>query len=857
MVDLQIMLKRLGLVVCVTALCLVSGPMATPWAQGTQQAEEPPAADTLVRHVRRALGRGALERARTLANTVSAPADVKTVALALVEMFEGKDAEARTRLTPLAEAGDSTDAVLELGLLDLRQGKREEGRARLGKLLQQTYDMTPENAFRMAKAARATGDFRLANTIFQRIGTLPLQQADMEATWGDMLFERDQDADALRSYRAALEADPLWIAAHLGLARVIPDLADVDPAEADAALAAAVKLAPSHPDVLLLSAEQQLAEDDRAGAAATLDRLAAVRPGTPDEFALRAALAFADGRTEDVGLWIGKALAVNRTFTRVYRVLGQQAARLYRSDDAALFAAKAVELDPDDSDALADYGVYLMRTGDEASARKALEQSFKIDPFNRNTYNVLASLDIVDSFETVKAGDFVFKFAKDEAAVLSTYAVPLAEKAYKTFSARYGITPKGPILVEVFFKHDDFAVRTLGLPGLVGALGACFGRVITMDSPKAREPGTFSWQATLWHEIAHVFSLQASNYRVPRWLTEGISVFEEHRYNKAWGRELALEFAHALSANKTFGVKGLPKAFERPRDLALAYFEASLLTEHLVSLNGDAGLRALLAAYAAGAKDADAFSKAFGKTVDEIDVSFKAFVDAEYGALAKAMTDTRPAAERSGPQSLESLKALAAKTPGNYVVQWSLGQALLESGDMTEAAAALERAAALAPMASGSGSPRALLAEIALKQGDAAKARRELRDLLTWDHDNLTAAQKLAALAAEAKDEANEAFALRVIADVFPYDVQAHVLLGRRALARKDYADALTELQAVMALGPLNRAEAHADLGEVYLALKRWDEAKAEALKALEQAPTFARAQDLLLASIRRNQGGQ
>jgi len=493
-----------------------------------------------------------------------------------------------------------------------------------------------------------------------------------------------------------------------------------------------------------------------------------------------------------------------------------------------------------------------MRAGDEPAARQALETAFKMDPFNGATYNLLLSLDLVDGFESVPSGDFIFKFAKDEAAILKTYAVPLADLAYKTFATRYGFTPKGPILVEVFSKHDDFAVRTQGYGGIEFALGACFGRVITMDSPKARDPGTFSWQATLWHEIAHVFSLQASNYRVPRWLTEGISVFEEHRYNKAWGRELTMQYARALAANRTFGVKGLPNAFQRPRDISLAYFEASLLTEHLVATHGDDGLRRLLAAYAAGAKDAAAFAKAFAKTVDEVEAAFNAFVETEYGALARALAEPRPPAERGKPMTLEGHKALAAKVPGSYLAQWSLGQALLDEGDVAGAVAALERAIGLAPMATEKDNPRVLLAELFEKQGDAARARQQWRELLTWDHDNLTAARKLAGMAREAGDTANEDFALRVVADVDPYDVDAHVQLGRRALARKDYAVALAELQAVLALGPTNRAEAHADLAEAYLGLDRNAEAKAEALKALEQAPTFARAQDLLLAAIRR-----
>jgi hypothetical protein len=54
-----------------------------------------------------------------------------------------------------------------------------------------------------------------------------------------------------------------------------------------------------------------------------------------------------------------------------------------------------------------------------------------------------------------------------------------------------------------------------------GALGVTFGDVVAMDSPSGRTPGEFNWGATLWHEMSHVFILSATNYRVPRWFTEG------------------------------------------------------------------------------------------------------------------------------------------------------------------------------------------------------------------------------------------------------------------------------------------------------------------------------------------------
>src|SRR4029079_5233827 len=170
--------------------------------------------------------------------------------------------------------------------------------------------------------------------------------------------------------------------------------------------------------------------------------------------------------------------------------------------------------------------------------------------------------------------------------VLKEYAIPLAKEAFAALSAGYNFTPAGPIFIEIFPTHDDFAVRNLGLPGMIGALGACFGRVVTMDSPRARDPGTFSWQATLWHEMAHVITLQMSRQRIPRWLTEGISVYEEGRQRPEWGRDMDLTFVGMLNRGETLKLRDLNSAFQNPKTISLAYFEASLLVDHLVTVYG-------------------------------------------------------------------------------------------------------------------------------------------------------------------------------------------------------------------------------------------------------------------------------
>jgi tetratricopeptide (TPR) repeat protein len=819
-------------------------PIALTLAVVSVGAQGRPTAADPIRLVKIALAHGDLAGARTIAARGADDDPARAVALALVDMFVGRDAEARVRLQPLADRQPLGEAALELGLLDLRTGRGDEAFSRLDRIASNRQLNTPDDYYRLARAAIGTREFLLANDAFQRIDAVP--SAEIQTAWADMFLRRHKPGDAVISYQKALEHDAEWVPAMIGMSRA---LADENPPAAKELLEQAHAIAPTHPDLNLALAEQALEGEDADAAELALAEVAAVRPGSVDEAALRAAIAYKRGGMAGAEDAVKAVLSINQRSSLGYRLAGEQAARQYRFDDAAALARKAVEIDPADPFSQFNLGLYLMRTGDEAAARTALDTSWELDNSSAFTKNLLDVLDVVDGFEVVPHGPFIFKFAKEEAAVLRAYALPLADAAYELFAKRYGVRPDQPILVEVFPRHDDFAVRTLGLPGLVGALGACFGRVVTMDSPRARPQGDFSWQATLWHELAHVFTLHASDFRVPRWLTEGASVYEEHLRNPAWGRELTLEFARELSAGRNFGVKNLPQAFKRPQSLSLAYFEASLLVEHLVAQNGDAGLRTLLQAYADGADDAAAFTKAFGQSVDEADASFRAFVTAKYGALPDALREPSPKLEA---ENLASLRIRATAEPGNFSVQLALGQALVRAEDFEGAVAPLERAASLAPLASGESSPLALLATIAETRKDPVAARRYLRALIEHDHTNIVAARRLAALAAEASATDDEDRALGLIAEIDPFDAAVHVRLGRRLMARGEHAAALIVIDAALAAGPPNRAEARTDRAEALLKLGRRDESRREIMLVLQDAPSYARAQDILLETMGR-----
>ena len=658
-----------------------------------------------------------------------------------------------------------------------------------------------------------------------------------------MFLETYQPPEALKSFQQALAADPEWAPALVGLART---LSDEDPPAAAEAAAKALAIDPKLADAHLLLAQLDLDNTRYDAARERIDAVLEVNSRDLDALSLRAAIAYVRSGREAFDREAQRVLAINPADGELYRVAGDLTARNYRFDEAVALTREAVALDPSNTRAYGDLGLHLMRTGDEPAARTALERAFKDDPFDKITYNLLQLLDTLAKFDVVQDGNLTFKFQADETPVLRHYAIPLAHQALAALSAKYQFTPKGPILIEIFPKHDDFAVRNLGLPGLIGALGACFGRVVSIDSPHARAPGTFSWEETLWHELAHVITLQMSGQRVPRWLTEGVSVYEEGRARPEWGRDMEVPFALALVRGKTLKLKDLNSGFTKPDTIALAYFEASLLVDHIVTSKGEAALRNLLLTYGKGAEGDAAIQEGLGVSIDDLQVSFDAALEKRFGGLRAALEGSDEPARQV---DLLAMRAAAAATPGSYRAQLTLGHALAEAGDKA-AFEPLEKAAALIPVAIGDDSPHAIMGRLAEKLNDPARAIKEYRALLDNDHTAVEAARRLAEIAAKAGDEESLFLAQSRVVSLDPFDAQSHAGLGRLALKRKDAAVATREFSVALAIGPADKASAHCDLAEAYLLGGKPADAKREALAALEIAPSFERAQDLLLKTI-------
>ncbi len=767
--------------------------------------------------------------------------EILAVLRARASSARGDYARAESVLQPFAAINPSGEAALEVGLLQQLAGRRVEARRSLQLvMLGEPRNPTARDYLRAARAARALGRFDDANAFFRDADRLAPNDPAINSEWGDLFVEKYNNKDAARSFQEALKADPDYGPALLGMARAV---ADQNPAQAVGLAQQALTHNPIDFGAHLFVAEMAIYQDKKKDAVESIEKVLAVNPKHLAALSMQAALAYVEGRTADHDAAVAAALKIHPTYGEIHRVVGAITAHYYRFDEAVEHVRKGIALDQTNAKAYADLGTHLMRTGDERNARRAFETAFKTDPWNVVTFNSLDLLDRLDTFDTIREGDMVIRLHPDEKDVLRQYVPQLARESLEALSKRWEFRPTGPILIEMFPNHDDFAVRTLGLPGMIGALGACFGRVVTVDSPKAREPGSFNWGETLWHEMAHVITLQLSNNRLPRWLSEGASVYEERRARPQWGREMDVPFARHLERGKLISLRDLNSGFSNPEQISYSYYQASLVVEHIVDVYGQPRLRALVAAYADGSDTETAIRKSLGVDIDALQKSFDAFLETRFADMRRALA----VPEGLKPEMpAEQIKAIASANPGSFAAQMALGEALMASNP-DGAMAAFERAAQLVPNVTGDGSPNALIAAVAVKKGDQARAASALESMVARSNTDLASARQLASLLDPARERSRLQLALKSVVAVDPFDGAAHATLGRLDLEARKLDDAIRSFRVALATKPLDRASAHADLAEALAEAGQRDEAKREALAALEIAPTFTRAQDLLL----------
>ena len=428
---------------------------------------------------------------------------------------------------------------------------------------------------------------------------------------GSLYLAKYDSVSARQALKAVLERNPQHPGALLAMARAM----DFDGERGALALAAeALRVAPNRIEARVYVAEARLEMESYDEAIAEAERALETDPSSLEALSVLAGARYLKGEDAAFATTRDRVLALNPRYADLYNTLAELCVRnrLYRK--AVEFASEAVRLDPRSWRGHATLGVNQLRLGAIDTGRASLETAFAGDPYNVWTKNTLDLLDTFKRYETRRVGRLELFVRGEEAALLQPYLVAYADEALEKLEARYGYRVEAPVRVEVFPSHADFSVRTVGLAGL-GALGVCFGNVVAIDSPSARPRGSFNWGSTLWHELAHSVTLGLSDHRVPRWLTEGISVREERRARPGWGDDVSLEFIAALETGKLLPIAGLNNGFVRPEgpeQVARSYYQASLVVELIERDHGFEAVPRLLMAYGDRRSTEELFASVLG-----------------------------------------------------------------------------------------------------------------------------------------------------------------------------------------------------------------------------------------------------
>jgi tetratricopeptide (TPR) repeat protein len=718
-------------------------------------------------------------------------------------------------------AGIAVAAQFEKAKLLDDTGKRPDAEQIYNRLIQGFLNGTirsPNDSVYVAEAMWAMEYVQDANDVFKAATKANPRNADAFLAWGDMLAEKYQESIAIDSYQDALKIDPNMPEAHLGLARL---LALTDPQKSEKEAQRAVEVNPNFPDAHIFLASELIDSEQYDKAESPIAKVFEINPQSTEAFSLLASINYLRGNTEEFNKYAQKVLAIDPLDSDFYYTIAENSVSVRKYKEAVGFAREALRLNPRDWRAQSLLGVNLLRLGEEQEGKEALEKAYENDKFDVSTVNTLRLLDSFNNFDRIDIPNFHVKLHKKESAPLQPYVTELLEKAYKTLSAKYEFTPEGPITFEMYPDHGDFAVRTLGLPG-IGALGVCFGKVFVMDSPSARKPDTFNWGSTLWHEFTHVITLQMTDHNVPRWFSEGLSVYEERKGFPGWGDDLKLEYLAAIKGKKLLPTGQLNDGFIRPRypeQVLVSYYQASLIADYIEQKFGFPAIRHMLMLYKAARTTEQVFKEALNLSLADFDTQFFQWVD-----------------ERTKDIDEKAFTALVSE-----------GQQSLAKGDNDKAIETLTKAIQMYPEYSDEHNPYEPLAEAYLKKGDKRAAIDTLKKFMTYSETSYASSLKLAELLQEDGDVVGARQALEGAVYIRPLDADVHQKLGTLLLGQKQYAPAVREYQSLLALNAPDQAATYYHLAEAQLGAGKRDEARRSILKCLEIAPSYEPAQELLL----------
>lgn len=769
------------------------------------------------------------------------------------------EAEEAFRRSMDGGASDANVARLNLGVLLWDRGDRDDALALFDSFID-LYNgartrLSSEELMAVGTAVRYLGItnpslYQDALMAFDDAAEMDPDDPRPDILAGELFLEKYRATDARESFRPVLEMNPRQPRALLGQARIL----DFEGLGGSIELVLrALEVNPRFVDARAFLASLYLKTGEYERARREAEEALKSNPVHLGALSILASSYFLEGDMAAYEEVAGRVRALNPTYPDLYLTVAENAVAQRQYQTAVNLAQHAVELDPSSWRGFGVLGMNQLRTGAVEAGQANLEKAFAGDPYNPWYKNTLDLLDTFGRFETVTTDHFKIFLDHDEAGLLGPYAAATAEEAFSALRERYGATPPIPIRLEIYPSHSDFSVRTLGLTGL-GALGVSFGSTLVMDSPSAMGQGEFNWASTMWHEVSHAFHLAMSDHRVPRWFTEGLAVHEQHKASPEWGFRASPAWLQAYQAGRLHPVSGMNEGFIRPdypEQVVFSYFQASVVFDLIESRWGMDAILGMLRGYGDGMSNSEVFREVLGTTPEAFDETFDEYVRERWGremeAVSFASEEDAARVAHTALQDLEGLRLTALQYPGNFQSRLAYGRGLLAQGRFDQAEVELRAALSLFPDYGGTDSPYLYLAEIHIERGETEKAARALQQLGYRNEVAYSVHLREAELWLELGEETEAARALEKAVEIVPFDLDAHLKLAELLEELGDREGSVRERRAVLAMDPPDLAEAYYRLALALAGAGDRVEARSQLLRALDLAPSYEAALELLL----------
>jgi len=665
---------------------------------------------------------------------------------------------------------------------------------------------------------------------------------------GELALEKSDFALAADEYRAALKYDPENPDLHFGLAQAfLPNNRQRGMELLDRVL----RDAPVHFGALLLKAEYAINYEQYEEAKRYLDLIHSINPGQPEAYAYRAVIAHLE-RNDDALLETvrRRALEAWGDNPEVDHLIGRVLSRQYRFAEGAESQRRALAFDPGYLPAKLQLALDYLRLGELDKAWPLAREAGEQDPYNVLAYNLEVLEEEIDSFTEIRTPHFSIRMPEDEAALYGDRALAILEEAREVLEAKYGLSIDRPVQVEFFPDQQDFAIRSFGSLGGAGLLGVCFGSVVTMNSPGSLAHGKNNWEATLWHEYCHVITLTATKNKMPRWLSEGISVYEEKQKNPRWGQHMTPRYrTMILEEDALTPVGEMSQAFfraESGEELMFAYYQSMLVVEYMVETHGMEALRGILTDLGEGVLINDALARHTGDLA-AFQEDFTEFARGLALGLAPDVDWSKPEPDEVNPASSLAVAAFLKKNPKNFWARRTLTEKFLAQEMWDKAIESAGELIALHPLYVESGNGYQLKARAFRGKGDEEGEAAALEEWASRSAEAYPAYTRLIDLHFESENwQAVKENAGRALA-INPFLQQVHYCRGCAAEALGREGDAVRSFEKALELNPANPSEVRYRLAGLLREIDP-ERSRRYLLDSLADSPRYRDAHRRLLA---------